>query len=84
MLHGQVFVMFNSDNENLPMQNVDCGCMLEGLGAAVLMSTHYQCFGAKIRKNKVYPCKPQFYYVKVVYEGVYILQTYFPDELGIL
>ena len=28
------------------------------------MSTHNLCFRAKIRK-KVYPCKPQFYYIKV-------------------
>ena len=31
---------------------------------AVLTSTHNLCFGAKIRK-KVYPCKPQFYYINV-------------------
>ena len=32
------------------------------------MSTHNLCFRAKIRKN-VYPCKPQFYYVKVGCKG---------------
>ena len=32
------------------------------------MSTHNLCFGAKIRKN-VYPCKPQFYYIKVSVRG---------------
>ena len=45
---------------------------------AVLMSTHNGCFGSKVRK-KVYPCKPQFWYIKVGYEGVYFSWTCFPD-----
>ena len=32
------------------------------------MSTHNLCFEAKIRKN-VYPCKPQFYYIKLGLRG---------------
>ena len=36
---------------------------VHNLDEAVLMSTHNLCFRAKIRKN-VYPCKPQFYYIK--------------------
>ena len=36
---------------------------------AVLTSTHNLCFRAKIRKN-VYPCKPQFYDIKVGCKGV--------------
>ena len=43
------------------------------------MSTHNLCFGAKIRKI-VYPCIPQFYYIKVGYDGVFISQTCYPDE----
>ena len=46
---------------------------------AVLTSTHNLCFGAKIRKKNVYPCKPQFYYIKVGCKGVYILRTCYPD-----
>ena len=33
------------------------------------MSTHNLCFRAKISKKKVYPCTPQFYYVKVGCKG---------------
>ena len=40
------------------------------------MSTHNQCFRAKIRKN-VYPGKPQFYYVKVGCKGVFVTRTCF-------
>ena len=40
----------------------------------VLTSTHDLCFTAKKKKKKrnvynVYPCKPQFYYVKVGFKG---------------
>ena len=47
--------------------NIDCGY-------TVLTSTQHLCFRAKIRKN-AYPCKPQFYYIKVGYKGVYITRT---------
>ena len=37
-------------------------------------------FWAKNKKNRyVYPCIPQFYYVKVGYNGVFIAWTCFPD-----
>ena len=32
------------------------------------------------QENKVYPLKPQFFYIKVGFEGVYITGTCFPDE----
>ena len=45
---------------------------------AVLTSTHDLCFRAKIRK-KVYPCKSQFYYIKVGCKGVFITRTCLHD-----
>ena len=42
------------------------------------MSTHNLCFRAKIRKN-VYPCKPQFYCIKVGCKGVFVTRTCFRD-----
>ena len=30
-------------------------------------------FLSKDKKNKVYPCKPQFYYIKVGFKGVEII-----------
>ena len=30
-------------------------------------------------KKKVYPCKPQFYYIKVGYKGVFVTRTCFRD-----
>ena len=40
---------------------------------AVLTSSHNLCFWAEIKKNNVYPCKPQFYYIKVGFKGVKII-----------
>ena len=34
-----------------------------------LTSAHNIWFWAEIRKNNVYPCKPQFYYIKVGFKG---------------
>ena len=33
-------------------------------------------------KNNVYPCKPQFYYIKVGFKGVKIIQACFHDAVG--
>ena len=37
--------------------------------AWVLTSTHNPCFLSRNKENNVYPCKPQFYYVKVGFKG---------------
>ena len=53
-----------------PLQKFDyLSITITRLTEAVLTSTHDLCFRAKIRKN-VYHCKPQFYYIKLVYKGV--------------
>ena len=40
-------------------------------------------FAQKIARgsNNVYPCTPQFYYIKVVCKGVYIIRTCWHDEI---
>ena len=65
MKHFDIFLIF--------AQTIDCG-----YNEAVLTSTHNLCFRAKIRKN-VYPCKPQFYYIRVGCKGVFVTRTCFPD-----
>ena len=42
------------------------------ISEAVLMSTH-NLFLSWNKKNNVYPCKPQFYYMKVEFKGVKII-----------
>ena len=36
-------------------------------------------FLSRNKKNNVYPCKPQFYYIKVGFKGVKFIQAYFHD-----
>ena len=36
-------------------------------------------FLSKYKKNNVYPCKPQFYYIKVGFKGVKLIQACFGD-----
>ena len=36
-------------------------------------------FLSRNKKNNVYPCKPQFYYIKMGFKGVKIIYTCFRD-----
>ena len=36
-------------------------------------------FLSRNKKNNVYPCKPQFYYIKVGFKGVKIIKVCFRD-----
>ena len=38
-------------------------------------------FLSRNKKNNVYPCKPQFYYIKVGFKGVKIILACFRDEI---
>ena len=38
-------------------------------------------FLSRNKKNNVYPCKPQFYYIKVGFKGVKIIQVCFRDDI---
>ena len=53
------------------LKNIDCGYRLELPQYST--STYNLCFWAEIRKNCIYPCKPQFYYIKVGLKAVIII-----------
>ena len=53
------FQIKNSDIFHISAQNIDCGYSLEP--------------PRQNKKNNVYPCKPQFYYIKVGFNGVKII-----------
>ena len=63
----------NSYIFHISAQNIDCGYSLEPSGRGG--SNEYpQCmFLSRNKKNNVYPCKPQFYYIKVGFKGVKII-----------
>ena len=51
-----------SDNFHISAQNIDCGY------EAVSTSTTIYVL-SRNNENNVYPCKPQFYYIKVGFKG---------------
>ena len=57
-------VIFRWKNVTFFAQNIDRGYTLEPHQEAVQTITHNLCFRAKY-ENNVYPCKPQFYYIKM-------------------
>ena len=59
---------------HISAQNIDCGYSLAPpqLGGSNEYS-HSVFFFSKNKLNNVYPCKPQFYYIKVGFKGVKIL-----------
>ena len=63
----------NSDIFHTSAQNIDCGYSLEPPRRGGSNEYHNLCFWAEINKNNVYPCKPQFYYIKVGFKGVKII-----------
>ena len=50
-------------------QNIDCGYWLEPPRRGGSNEYPQSMFLGRNEKNKVYPCKPQFYYIKVGFRG---------------
>ena len=59
--------MKNSGSFHIFAQNIDCGYSLESVQRGG--SNEYPQV-LVLSRNKKYPCKPQFYCIKVVYKGV--------------
>ena len=62
-----------SDIFQISAQNIDCGYSLEPPRWGSSNEYPQSMFLSRNKKNKVYPCKPQFYYIKVGFEGVKII-----------
>ena len=54
---------------HISTQNIDCGYSLEPPRRGGSNEYPQSMFLSRNRKNNVYPCKPQFYYIKVGFEG---------------
>ena len=65
------FPIKTSDIFHISAQNIDCGYSLEPWGS----SNEYpqSMFLSRNKKNNVYPCKPQFYHIKVGFKVVKII-----------
>ena len=87
------FHIKKSDIFHISAQNLDCGYSLEpprrgGSNDGYSLepprrggSNEYphSMFLSRNKKNNVYPCKPQFYYIKVRFKGVRIIEVCFRD-----
>ena len=60
-------------------QNIDCGYSLEQPRWGSSNEYPQSMFLSRNKKNNVYPCKPQFYYIKVGFKGVKIIYACFRD-----
>ena len=58
---------------HISVQNIDCGYSLELPHRGGSNEYPQSMFLSRNKKNNVYPCKPQFYYIKVRFKGVKIL-----------
>ena len=54
-------------------QNIDCGYSLEPPRRGGSNEYPRSMFLSRNKKNNVYLCKPQFYYIKVGFKGVKII-----------
>ena len=63
------FQIKNSDIFHISAQNIDCEYSLETPRRGGSNEYPQSMFFSKIRQNNLYPCKPQFYYIKVGFKG---------------
>ena len=67
------FQLKNSDIFLISAQNIDCRYSLEPPRRGGSNEYPQSMFLSRNKKNNVYPCKPQFYYIKVGFMGVKII-----------
>ena len=67
------FQIKNSNIFTYFCQNIDCGYSLEPPRWGGSNEYPQSTFLSRNKKNNVYPCKPQFYYIKVGFKGVKII-----------
>ena len=60
----------NSDIFRIPAQNIDYGYSLEPPRRGGSNEYPQSMYLSRNKKNNVYPCKPQFYYLKVGFKVV--------------
>ena len=67
------FQMKNSDIFPISAQNINCGYSLEPPRRGGSNEYPQSMFLSRNKKNNIYPCKPQFYCIKVGFQGVKII-----------
>ena len=69
----ETFQIKDPDILRISAQNIDCGNSLELPRWGSSNKYPQSMFWSRNKKNNVYPCKPQFYYIKVEFKGVKII-----------
>ena len=64
-----IFQIKNSDIFHMSPQNIDCGYSLKPPPRGGSNEYTQSMFLSRNNKNNVYPCKPQFYYIKAGFKG---------------
>ena len=59
----------NSDIFHISAQNIDCGYSSEPPRRGGSNKCPQSMFWSRNKKNNIYPCKPQVYYIKVEFKG---------------
>ena len=67
----------NFDSFRISAQNIDCGYSLEPPQRGGSNEYPQSMFLSRYQKINVYPCKPQFYYIKVGFKGSKIYRRVF-------
>ena len=67
------FQIKKSDIFHISAQNIDCGYSLEPPRRGGSNEYQQSMILNRNKKNNLYPCKPQFYYIKVGFKGVNII-----------
>ena len=68
-----IFQIKNSDIFQISAQNIESGYSLEPPRRGGSNEYPQSMFSSRNNKNNVYPCKSQFYYIKVGFKGVKII-----------
>ena len=81
--YSNILKILPSKNENFqiknfyilhtPVQNIDCGYSLEPPRRGGSNEYPQSMFLSRNKKNNVYPCKPNFYYIKLGFKGVKVV-----------
>ena len=69
----KIFQIKKSDIFHTSAHNIDCGYSLEQPRRGGSNEYPQSMFLSRKKKNSVYPCKPQFYYTKMGFEGIKII-----------
>ena len=65
--------MKNSDISHTSAQNIECGYSLEPPRRGGSNEYPHSMFLSSNKKNNVYQCKTQFYYIKLGFKGIKII-----------